>query len=233
MYTKKKTYVHKIPFFEIAQARYKMLPSLTTNKKKQTRACGDDPPKTAAVAAVSPAPRTTMPSIPSPTEKTNSRLRAFEAKLVGLRRGRRCCWWQPEIRDQLTSWGKGSWNPIFYQSFKNIPGGCLGFLNHQQYHIFFFENIWIYIMILTLQLSIVGGCLTIVRQWFFSFQKDSRSQEANFTERLLRNNKADKKWSVTTCRRQSSSMLDWRSGFPLKWQANVTNSTEWSEDRTL
>ena len=35
-------------------------------------------------------------------------------------------WWQPEIRDQLTSWGKGSWNSIIYR-VSYISGGCLGF----------------------------------------------------------------------------------------------------------
>ena len=24
--------------------------------------------------------------------------------------------------------------PLFTTGFRNIPGGCLGFLNHQQYH---------------------------------------------------------------------------------------------------
>ena len=64
--------------------------------------------------------------------------------------------------------GKVGLSPCFYKVLY-ISGGCLGFLNHQQYHILLFENIWIYIMILTLQLSIVGGCLTIVRQWIFFF----------------------------------------------------------------
>ncbi len=40
-------------------------------------------------------------------------------------------WWQPEIRGELTSW-YGSFSHDL-QGFKNIPGGCLGFLNHQQY----------------------------------------------------------------------------------------------------
>ena len=35
--------------------------------------------------------------------------------------------------DKLTSWGNGSWNPIIYDGFIHPNGGCLGFLNHQQY----------------------------------------------------------------------------------------------------
>ena len=38
-----------------------------------------------------------------------------------------------EIRDQLTSWGNGSWNlPLFTRGFRTIPGGSLGILKHQQ-----------------------------------------------------------------------------------------------------
>ena len=33
------------------------------------------------------------------------------------------CWWQPEIWDQLTSWGKGSWHPIIYDGFGKHPNG--------------------------------------------------------------------------------------------------------------
>ena len=33
----------------------------------------------------------------------------------------------------LVSVEVGSWNPIIYKGFKNIPGGCWRFLNHQQY----------------------------------------------------------------------------------------------------
>ena len=38
--------------------------------------------------------------------------------------------WMEEIR--LTGWGEGSLSH-YLQGFSTIPGGCLGFLNHQQY----------------------------------------------------------------------------------------------------
>ena len=52
-----------------------------------------------------------------------------------------------EIRDQLTSWGKGSWNPIIYlQGLENMPGGCLGFLPSTVLvnvnNMWLFECIW-------------------------------------------------------------------------------------------
>ena len=34
-----------------------------------------------------------------------------------------CCWWQPEIRDQLTSWGKGRIYPVL-DRFLCIPSGA-------------------------------------------------------------------------------------------------------------
>ena len=40
--------------------------------------------------------------------------------------------WQPEIR--LTHQLRLVVYPIIYRVFSTIPGGCLGFLNHQQYH---------------------------------------------------------------------------------------------------
>ena len=43
-------------------------------------------------------------------------------------------WWQPEIRVQLTSWGKGIFGPNYLQGLSTIPGDASsGFLNHQQY----------------------------------------------------------------------------------------------------
>ena len=38
----------------------------------------------------------------------------------------------------ITSWGKGSVSIIIYRVFKNIPGGCLGFLNHQTIVLYYF-----------------------------------------------------------------------------------------------
>ena len=48
------------------------------------------------------------------------------------------CWWQPEIRDQLTSWGTGSLSNYFYfiynlRRFHIFQVVIAGFLNHQQY----------------------------------------------------------------------------------------------------
>ena len=43
------------------------------------------------------------------------------------------CWCQREIRWNITSWGKGSWNPTIYKVSKHHPRWlALGFLNHQR-----------------------------------------------------------------------------------------------------
>ena len=36
----------------------------------------------------------------------------------------------------------GSWNPIIYKVFIPIPGGCLGFLNHQQFDSSQLQNVF-------------------------------------------------------------------------------------------
>ena len=41
-------------------------------------------------------------------------------------------WWKKS--GKLTSWGPGSLSN-YLQGFLYIPGGCLGFLNHQQMYI--------------------------------------------------------------------------------------------------
>ena len=48
----------------------------------------------------------------------------------------RCCWW----KKSCTSWLIGSISH-YLQGFSTIPGGCLGFLNHQQY-LYLFDFVW-------------------------------------------------------------------------------------------
>ena len=51
-------------------------------------------------------------------------------------------WWQPEIRDSLTSWGKGSWNlPLFAGIYPSKRWLALVFRNHQQYLHWFLANL--------------------------------------------------------------------------------------------
>ena len=52
------------------------------------------------------------------------------------------CWWfrNPGSTHQLRL---AVYDPIIYKGFITIPGACLGFLNHQQYHIFSLSKTWI------------------------------------------------------------------------------------------